>query len=61
MRNYYLAHKKIIFSTSLKIKDYQDITFWVILRQNSKTFQNIINNILGFRKQNLKNVSTYQK
>ena len=61
MRNYYLAHKKIILSTSLKIKDYQDITFWVILRQNSKTFQNIINNILGFRKQNLKNVSTYQK
>ena len=50
MRNYYLAHKKIILSTSLKIKDYQDITFWVILRQNSKTFQNIINNILGFLK-----------
>ena len=61
MRNYYLAHKKIILSTSLKIKDYQDITFWVILRQNSKTFQNIINNILGFLKQNFKNVSTYQK
>ena len=49
MRNYYLAHKKIILSTSLKIKDYQDITFWVILRQNLKTFQNVINNILGFK------------